>query len=113
MTPLTREASRTWRQLDPHRGVHLVDARLQLHHAAQLATAFGISYLPPQADDSHTNLEWLDTIGALASKPGGSPTIRLAARPHGFALLVVDERANVLGTYLLDGRTIDDAVRWM
>jgi len=112
MTP-TREASRTWRQLDPQRGVDLGDARLQLHHAAQLATAFGISYLTAQPDDSHTNLEWIDSIGALASKTSGSPAIRLAARPHAFAILVLDERANVLGTYLLDGRTIENAASWI
>jgi hypothetical protein len=113
MTPPTREASRTWRQLDPGRGVELVDARLQLHHAAQLATALGISYLPAQPDDSHTNLEWIDAVGALASKAAGVPAIRLAARPHGLAILVLDERANVLGTYLLDGRTIDDTATWI
>src|SRR5204863_7929946 len=112
MSP-AREASRTWRQLEPQRGVDLADARLQLHHAAQLATAFGISYLPPQPDDSHTNLEWIETVGALASNAGGVPPIRLAARPHAFAILVLDERANVLGSYLLDGRTIDDAVSWI
>src|SRR5438045_2936820 len=111
--PPTREARRTWRQLDPQRGVHLVDTRLQLHHAAQLATAFGISYLPPQPDDSHTNLEWIETVGALASNAGGAPTIRLAVRPHAFAILVLDERTSVLGTYLLDGRTIDDAAGWI
>jgi hypothetical protein len=113
MTPATREAGRTWRQLDPRRGVDLVDARLQLHHAAQLATALGISYLPAQPDDSHTNLEWIEVVGALASKPAGSPTIRLATRPHAFAMLVIDGRANVLGTYLLDGRTIADAAQWI
>ena len=29
----------------------------------------GISYLPAQPDDSHTNLEWIPALGALASKP--------------------------------------------
>ena len=113
MTSPTREARRTWRPVDPQRGTDLVDARLQLHHAAQLATALGISYLPAQPDDSHTNLEWIDAIGALASKPAGSPAIRLAARAQPFAILVLDSGANVLATYLLDGRTVDDAARWI
>lgn len=113
MTSQTREARRAWRPVDPQRGPDLVDARLQLHHAAQLATALGISFLPAQPDDSHTNLEWIDAIGALASKPAGSPAIRLAARAQPFAILVLDSGANVLATYLLDGQTVDDAAQWI
>jgi len=113
MTAPAGASTRSWRQLDPQRGTALADARLQLHHAAQLATALGISFLPAQADDSHTNLEWIDGVDALGSKPTGSPAIRLAARPHPFAILVLDAKANALATYLLDGRTIDDAARWI
>src|SRR4051812_30076366 len=43
----------------PETATRLSDARRQLHHAAQFATAAGISYLPARPDDSHTNLEWL------------------------------------------------------
>ena len=113
MTSPTREALRPWRPLDQQRGTELIDARLQFHPAVQLATALGISYLPAQPDDSHTNLEWIDAIGALASNPAGSPAIRLAARAHPFAILVLDSGANALATYLLDGRTVDDAARWI
>ena len=98
---------------DPRKGVTLVDARLQLHHAAQLATAFGISYLPARPDDSHTNLEWIETVGALASNVGGSPAVRIAMRPFSFAMLVLDAGANVVATYPLDGRTVDDAAGWI
>jgi hypothetical protein len=113
MTAPTREARQSWRPLDLRRATDLVDARLQLHHAAQLATALGISYLPAQPDDSHTNLEWIDAIGALASNPAGSPALRLAARADPLAILVLDSRANVRATYSLDGRTVDDAAGWI
>jgi hypothetical protein len=113
MTTPAHEIRRDWRQLDPRRATDLVDARLQLHHAAQLATAFGISYLPAQPDDSHTNLEWIERAGALASKSVGAPAIRVAVRPDAFAILVLDASANVVATYLLDGRTVDDAARWV
>jgi hypothetical protein len=104
---------RTWRQVDPARGKDLVDARLQLHHAAQLAAAFGISYLPAQPDDSHTNLEWIDSLGALSSKPSGSASVRVAVRASPFAILVLDAKASALATYSLDGRTIGDAAQWV
>ena len=113
MTAPVNERRPTWHEVDPHRGVKLVDARLQLHHAAQLATAFGISYLPAQPDDSHTNLEWIDSIGALASKLSGSSGNRVAVRPSPFAIAVLDAKANMLATYSLDGRTIDEAAQWV
>ncbi len=43
------------------------DARLQLHHAVQFCAAFGISYLAPQDDDSHTSLRWDSVRGAFMS----------------------------------------------
>ncbi len=57
----------TWKPIDPGAATQLSDARRQLHHAVQLATAFGISYLPKKPDDSHTNLEWIESDAALAS----------------------------------------------
>ena len=113
MSAPASQAPRTWRPLDPTLGPDLVDARLQLHHAAQLATALGISYLPAQPDDSHTNLEWIEAIGALASNPAGAPGARVAVRPNAFAMLILDATANVIATHLLDGRTVDDAARWI
>lgn len=111
---MTQTSSTSWRELDPSRAGELVDARLQFHHAAQLATAMGISYLPAQPDDSHTNLEWLAELGALASnvvriaKPA-----RLAVRPHPLALLMLDEHDTATAELHLNGRNIDGAVRWI
>jgi hypothetical protein len=113
MTAPANEGLRVWREVDPAGGKDLVDARLQLHHAAQLATAFGISYLPAQPDDSHTNLEWIGSLGALASKPSGSASIRVAVRPNPFAILILDAKASALATYSLDGRVIGDAAQWV
>jgi hypothetical protein len=103
-----------WQELDPTLAGDLVDARLQFHHAAQLATAIGISYLPKQADDSHTNLEWLAALGALASHvvPTSTP-FRLAVRPSPLTLLLVDARNAAMRTCSLNGRTIEDACRWL
>jgi hypothetical protein len=103
-----------WRDVDPSRAGALVDARLQFHHAAQLATALGISYLPAQPDDSHTNLEWLPEIEALASNAVREPTtLRLAVRPNPLAVLVLDETNSATATLLLNGRRLDGAALWI
>jgi hypothetical protein len=77
--------------LDPQIATDLSDARRQLHHAVQLATAAGISYLPAAADDSHTNLEWLDVSGMLASNviPSTKP-FRVAVRAADLTLALLD-----------------------
>lgn len=108
-----REPTRAWLPVDPRRAGELVDARLQLHHAAQLVAAFGISYLPAQADDSHTNMEWLAPLIAFASQPVGIPGTRVAVQLQPFALLVLDTDNAVVGTHRFNGITLDGAARWV
>src|ERR1041384_4350124 len=76
-----RHHDQPWRPIEVREARQLVDARLQLHHAAQLVAGLGISYLPRRDDDSHTNLEWLPAFNALASNPVGASAFRLAIRP--------------------------------
>ena len=70
----------SWKALSPERASALTDARLQVHHAAQLVTAFGISYLTPTHDDSHTNLAWVAELGALASRSLNGVRLTLRVR---------------------------------
>jgi hypothetical protein len=108
------EAASQWQTVDPERARGLVDARLQLHHAAQLATASGISYLPKRADDSHTNLEWLPAIRALAARVVPTPSpFRVAVQPSPFTLLLLDGRHEITTSLLLHGRGIADAAQWL
>ena len=99
---------------DPAKARSLADARRQTHHAAQLATAAGISFLPRQADDSHTNLEWLPGLGALASRvvPSTSP-FRVAVQVAGLGLFLLDDANALVDSMPLDGRTIADAESWL
>jgi hypothetical protein len=108
----TSATTRPWRWLDPQRGGELTDARLQLHHAAQFATALGISFLPAQPDDSHTNLEWVEDLGALVSKAVGPSAIQLAVRPAELAIQVLAS-GSVIATQHLHDRTIDGALDWI
>lgn len=102
-----------WRPLRPEAAGSLVDTRLQLHHAVQLATALGISYLPKRADDSHTNLMWVDALSALVSNAvPGRDEIRIGVSLAPFALLLLvndGPRAN----FSLDGRTIAEGAEWI
>jgi len=99
---------------DPARAKSLGDARRQTHHATQLATAAGISFLPKQADDSHTNLEWLPDLGALASRvvPSTAP-FRIAVRVAALELRVLDDRNSTVASLPLHGRRIVDAEGWL
>jgi hypothetical protein len=100
--------------IDPLLATTLADARLQLHHAAQLVTATGISYLPAQPDDSHTNLEWIDDIRALAGHviPAAQP-FRAAVQPADLSLSILDEDDKIVGSTLLNGLTMDAARDWL
>lgn len=105
----------TWMPVRPERAGALTDARLQLHHAAQLAAAAGISYLPSQPDDRHTNLEWLVGLGALASNPitVKGTTVRVAVRVSDLALLVVGGASEIRLSMPLVGRSMASAVAWL
>ena len=99
---------------DPARASSLADARRQVHHAAQLATAAGISFLPKQADDSHTNLEWLPKLGALASRLVSSPTpFRIAVRVAELEVCVLDDSHASAAVLPLHGQRIVDAESWL
>lgn len=74
---------------DPAQARTITDARLQLHHAVQLATALGISYIEPRDDDAHTTLHWDAPLGALLSQPVGADAIRVGVRVHDLTLLVL------------------------
>ncbi|HKG96144.1 MAG TPA: hypothetical protein VKA84_29795 [Gemmatimonadaceae bacterium] len=107
-----------WQPISPARARALTDARLQLHHAAQLATAAGISFLPPRPDDSHTNLEWLAASSALASRAvpaGGGTAFRVAVRVPDLTLLLLPAAPDgrELESYALHGRTLRDAGAWL
>lgn len=105
---------RQWRPTGRVAPTGLLDARLQVHHAVQLVVSASISYLPPSSDDSHTNLEWIPQLSAMAGRalPGASGW-RVALRPADLALLVTAPDWIIAGEFLLAGQTVADADRWM
>lgn len=100
--------------LDPTQARRLTDARLQFHHAAQLATALGISYLAKRPDDSHTNLGWRSELGALVSHvaPDAGDT-RIGVRAADLTLLVLDAKFARVAELAVTGETIESAASWL
>jgi len=103
---------------DPSLAQSLTDARLQLHHAAQLATAFGISYLAPRDDDGHTTLHWDAVLGALRSNNAGPHRACIAVRVRDLNALVLSESTVpnayvVRDTLPLHGQSIANAATWI
>jgi hypothetical protein len=109
----TNAALATWRRVGAVDPAALVDARLQLHHALQIAVSAPISYLAPRPDDSHTNLEWLPALEALGTHwLLDGKRLHFALRPATLELLAVDD-GGVTSQYALHGRTVSDAVGWL
>jgi hypothetical protein len=106
----TTSTTPDWQSLNPSIARELSDARLQLHYAAQFATAAGISYLVPQPDDSHTNLGWDRKHEALRSREvrALSHAVRVAVRPRDLTLIVLIDGS--IGQQIpLHGSTISQA----
>ena len=103
-------ATPAWNALNPSIAQELRDARLQLHYAAQFATALGISYLARRPDDSHTNLGWDPKLEALRSRDARalSNAVCVAVQPRDLTLLVLVDGA--IGQRIpLHGSTIGQA----
>jgi hypothetical protein len=102
-----------WERLGRIPAAALSDARLELHHAAQIVSAAGITHLPAADDDSHTNMEWAPGLRALAGRPAGSSrSFRLAVRPEGLELLLLDPDCREREKRTLFGATVGEGYDW-
>lgn len=92
----------------------LTDARLQLHHAAQIAVAAAISYLHARPDDSHTALAWTAAKRALVTEEITAPRpFRIGLRIEDLTLLALDPDGRVTSSFELAGRTVADGYAWL
>jgi hypothetical protein len=92
----------------------LSDARLQCHHAVQIAVSAAISYLPSRSDDSHTALTWDARRRALSTELITAPRpFRIGMRPEDLALLAIGPDGRATSTFDLPGRTITDGHAWL
>jgi hypothetical protein len=86
----------------------LAAARLELHWAAQIASAAGATMLPAKDDASHTNLGWDADAGALVTHPIGGRVVGI--RFEDLAIVVLGERVEALA---LAGKTLDEGTAWL
>ncbi len=92
----------------------LVDARLQLHHAAQIVVSAAISHIPARSDDSHTALTWSSRQRALTSERiSAAHELRIAIRMEDLTLQALDGNGVATDSFALPGRTIAEGHAWL
>jgi len=102
----------TWKTLGAVPAGGLSEARLQLHWAAQLLSAPGVSLLPAENDFSHTNLQWDIELGVLSGRPVGSESLRAGLVFESLELAVLDgerERSSMR----LAGHSLQQGLSWL
>lgn len=89
----------------------LVRARLELHHAAQLLSAFGQTLLAPRADDSHRSMAWRGSA-FVSGRTEDEAALRASLTPAGLTLALLSG-GDTLGARSLVGLTPDEAHAWL
>lgn len=102
-----------WRPLGGIAPTELVDARLQLHHAAQVVATAGVTWLPAAPDDSHPNLGWDEESGLLLGHPLPVAGLRFGLGVADLSLGLVDARGEFRERLALDGRSLEEAYAWL
>ena len=103
----------SWNELGAVPPAELVDARLQLHQAAQVVASAGTTFLEPQPDDSHPNFGWAQPVGALLGRTLPGANVRVGLRVSDLTLLLVDRNGSVGDELALHGKTLVDAYGWL
>jgi len=99
----------TWENLPPISDQRLFEARAQLHQAAQLLAAAGISYLAARPDDSHTAMFWSPENHQFLSQPlGNQSALQVSLTPADLSVSIYQD-ATVIHTFQLSGMTLQAA----
>lgn len=107
------DAKKAWVPVDRVAPAALSKARLELHHAAQVANAPAMSYLAPKPDDSHTNFVWNSAMRTFISSRVPFPSRRrFAWRPADLTLLALDDEDVIVASLALTGCTEIEAHAW-
>ncbi len=107
--------SELWRRLNPVELDSYVEARLQLHYAAQLPASAASTLLPATDDDSHTALSFDAASETLLTGPieGRETGVRIGIRIPTFELLLIDDSQQPITSLSLDGVSCSDGLQWL
>ena len=101
-----------WRLLgraDPDR---LVDARLQLHWAAQIVASVGYSFVDEMPAWAHLSLSFED--GRMISQPASrDPSFRAALDPATLEVVLFDADGEIFDSATVNNRTLDEGYAWL
>lgn len=101
-----------WRSIQKIDLGDLKKVRLQLHQASQMLAATGISFVEKQADDGHTNMEWIEELNAFESSAFGSHLqLRLGINFEQFKLILLDD-GHGFSEFAMHGKTEAEAIAW-
>ncbi len=114
-TPLSPDAGRAvpegWVPLGARTPDRLRDARLQLHHLAQIPAAFGGTLVRHEDDDSHRALTWSPGLGGFRSRSADlAGNVFMVVRP--LPLEVQIRAVGDVHRYVLPGHTLQEAWDW-
>jgi hypothetical protein len=105
--------ARGWDPVGSVPPARLTEARLLLHHAAQLVSAVGRTLVPARADDGHTSLVWRSLRRRLAGEEvSGARPWCAVLQLDDLSLAVVADGKEV-GRLALAARTRSEAFVWL
>ncbi len=103
-----------WRGLGDPAPEALVEARQQLHWAAQVLSGFGYTHLQRAADDGQSNTGWVDGMQLLAGRPfEREPGGFLSLTPATLHIALHEPGGDELESFALEGHTLDEAYAWV
>ena len=103
----------SWRSLRGIEPSRLSEARLQAHYAVQWLARAARAYVPPQPDDGHTSLDFVEALDGFATHPM-QDELRLGLRLVELTLVLLPgDSLAPLQSFALDGRSDAQARQWL
>ena len=100
----------SWYDVTPTRDGALAEARVQAHHAAQVAAAPGATLLPDSVDHSDRNLEWVARLGCLVGRSVDG--LQAGLRIGDLSWVVVAD-GSIVASHQAHGYTVAQGLGWL
>lgn len=101
-----------WRLLGRAEPDRLVDARLQLHWAAQVVASVGYTFVEEMPAYAHLSLSFED--GRMVSQPASlEPSFRAGLDPATLEIVLFDAEGEIVESGTVNNRTLEEAYRWL